>query len=153
MRTPEVIPSRRGIARRLSFSGAARTAGRAGVGAGATAVGVGAGGYSTINAAVQAAASGDTVLVHAGTFSEQVELNKAVTLAAFGDGPVWINGNCARTNNIHITASNVTVKGVGAKRANEAGIRLDAASNVTIDGVTVQDYNCAEGQDQLRAGI
>ncbi|MDP2675097.1 MAG: right-handed parallel beta-helix repeat-containing protein [Dehalococcoidia bacterium] len=113
----------------------------------------GAGGYSTINAAVQAAGAGDVVLVHAGTFSEQVELNKAVTLAAFGDGPVWINGNCARTNNIHIAASNVTVKDVGVKRANEAGIRLDAASNVTIDGVTVQDYNCAEGQDQLRAGI
>ena len=119
-------------------------------GGSANTVVVGAGGYSTINAAVQAAAGGDTVLVHAGTFSEQVELNKAVTLAVFGDGPVWIDGNCARTNNIHITASNATVKGVGAKRANEAGIRLDAASNVTIDGVTLQDYNCAEGQDQRR---
>jgi len=114
---------------------------------------VGAGGYSTINAAVQAAAAGDTILVHAGTFSEQVELNKAVTLAPFGDGPVWIDGNCSRTNNIHITASNATVRGIGAKKANDASIRLDAASSVTIDGVTVQDYNCAEGQDQLRAGV
>jgi len=32
-------------------------------------------------------------------------------------------------------------------------VRLDTASNVTLDGLTIQDYNSTDGQDQYRAGI
>lgn len=114
---------------------------------------VGAGGYSTINAAVQAASSGDTVRVHAGTYQEQVNLNKAVTLTDFGDGMAWVDGSCSRAHGIAISASGATVEGIGVRRSDESGVNVDDADNVTIDNMTIQDYNCADGNDQYMAGV
>lgn len=114
---------------------------------------VGPDGYVTINAAIQAASPGDTIQVPAGVYPEQIEVSKAVTLEAVGDGVPWVDGACARPNAIHVTASNVTIRGLGAQRSQEAAVRLDSASNVTLDALTVQDYNCTENPDQFRAGI
>ena len=115
---------------------------------------VGGGGYSSINAAVSAASPGDTILIHAGAYPEQVGVNKSVTIKGFGDGAVWIDGGCSRDQGIVISADNVTVQGIGVKKANEANIVLDGASNVTLEGLTVQVWNCAGVEaDQYRAGI
>ena len=48
---------------------------------------MGGSGYPTISAAVQAASHGDTILIHAGTYREEVDLSgKRVTLQPYGDG-------------------------------------------------------------------
>jgi len=115
---------------------------------------VGGGGYSSINAAVQVASPGDTILIHAGAYPEQVGVDRSVIIKGFGDGAVWIDGGCSRDQGIVISADNVTVQGIGVKKANVANILLDGASNVTLEGLTVQDWNCAGVEsDQYRAGI
>lgn len=69
--------------------------------------------YATIQAAVTAAASGDSVIVHAGTYVENVNINKPLTLrAASGADPV-IDGNHGSC--ITIAANGVTVSGFELK--------------------------------------
>ena len=114
---------------------------------------VGGGGYNTINAAVSAASSGDTIRVHAGTYAEEVELSKNVTVTDFGDGAVWVDGSCSRNYGIDVSGNGATVEGIGVRRANEAGVRVYYADNVTLDNMTIQDYNCANGNHQYMAGV
>lgn len=121
--------------------------------AAASTVIVGTGGYATINQAIAAALPDDVIRIHAGVYREQVILDKAVTLDAFGDGPVWIDGGCASQNGIQITGDGATVTNIGVKRTYEAGIGVSAADDVTLDRLTIQDYNCADLADQYRAGI
>ena len=114
---------------------------------------VGTGNYPTISAAVSAATTGDIVRVQPGVYAEQVNIGTPITLEASGSGPVWVDGGCNRLNGIRISASDVSVVGIGVRKTNEAGIRIDGGDDVTIDGVTIQDYNCDDGQDQFEAGV
>ncbi|MBI2031534.1 MAG: right-handed parallel beta-helix repeat-containing protein [Candidatus Levybacteria bacterium] len=114
---------------------------------------VGTGGFSNISSAVSAAANGDTISIHTGTYNETVNIDKSLTLQNFGDGQVWIDGGCNNSNGIYVTSSGVTIKGIGVKRSDEAGIKIETANDVTVDNVIVQDYNCADIDDQYRAGI
>ncbi len=66
-----------------------------------------AGCYATIGAAVNAAAAGDTITVASGTYTENVLINKSLTLS--GSGAV-IDGNGAGVV-VVITANNVTLEG------------------------------------------
>lgn len=121
--------------------------------AGAATLVVGNGGYPTINAAIQAASSGDTVSVHAGAYSEQVNVSKRLTLKAFGDGPVWVDGNCSRTYGISISADGASIDGLSVKRSDEGGVRVYYADDVTLNDLTIQDYNCANVNAQYSAGV
>ena len=101
-------------------------------------------GYTTIGAAVQAAGVGDTILIHAGTYREQVSLNKAVTVQPYGDGTVILDGQCTRDHGIYIGAgSGQTIQGLTIKRTIGASIFIEGgASNITIDGNTLTDFDC-----------
>ncbi len=74
--------------------------------------------YSTINAAVGAASAGDTVVVCAGTYTEDVAVGKALTLSGQG-ATIDASG---LDNGIKITASNVTVMGFTVENATGEGI-------------------------------
>jgi parallel beta-helix repeat protein len=74
--------------------------------------------FSTINAAVTAAAAGDTVVVCAGTYKEDVAVAKALTLSGQG-ATIDATG---LDNGVKITASNVTVTGFTVENATGEGI-------------------------------
>ena len=109
---------------------------------------VGPGGYATIGAAVQAASAGDTIRVHAGTYREQVDLSgKAVTVRPYGDGTVTVDGECQREHGVYIgSGSGMTIQDFTIKQ-HDRGDRLHggrrlAPSDVTVDGMTLQDFDC-----------
>jgi len=115
---------------------------------------VGSGGYSTITAAVNAAVSGDLILIKAGTYNEEVNVTKPLAFDDFGDGQVWVSGNCSRNSGFVVDSiSNVSIKDIGIKKTKGPGIYLSDADNITIDSVRIQDYNCLDGQDQYMAGV
>lgn len=74
--------------------------------------------YTTIGAAVTAAAAGDTVVVCAGTYTESVTLSKALTLSGQG-ATIDATG---LDNGVKISASNVTVAGFTVENATGEGI-------------------------------
>ncbi len=90
---------------------------------------VGSGGtYTTIQAAIDAATSGDTISVGAGTFNEHVVVNKTVTIDGANAG---IDGNGGRGPETIITG----------------GVKVSAAGS-TIDGVTISgSYDTAGTAD------
>jgi hypothetical protein len=127
---------------------------------------VGDNGYPTISAAVQAARPGDTVLIHAGTYREEVAIDAAITLDVFGDGDVWVDGQCLRNHGFWLWGSGATLRNIKVKNTIEAGVLLFAErpdqpqpSNITIDGMTIQDFDCRWTSEepgswgQYRAGI
>ena len=119
---------------------------------------VGPGGYASIGQALGAARAGGTIWVRAGLYLEAVDVRQSVTLAAYGDGPVWIDGACLRANGIVINANDVTVRGIGVRRTVGAGILIDGRNGVvsqraTVEQSVVQDYNCDEAGAQNEAGI
>lgn len=115
---------------------------------------VGAGGYATISAAVAASIAGDTISIHAGTYREEVNVTRTVSLAAFGDGPVWIDGECVRPSAMQILANDVLVRGLGLKRTTSTALLIaGGVARTTVDGNTIQDFNCLDQLAQFNAGI
>ncbi|MEX2159811.1 MAG: right-handed parallel beta-helix repeat-containing protein [Dehalococcoidia bacterium] len=109
--------------------------------------------FESINGAIAAAKPGATIRLHAGVYREQVTITKSITLKAAGDGPVWIDAGCDHPNALLIKADSVSIRGIGVRKAQEATIRLEAADNITLDNLTVQDWNCTNEEDQFRAGV
>ncbi len=130
-------------------------------GGSASSLTVGAGGYSTITAAVEAASAGDTILIHAGTYGEQVDLSgKPVTLQPYGDGTVIIDGECQRDNGVYIASgSGAAIRGMTIQNTVGASVFLDGTgggkpSNVTIDGMKLLNFDCQElSEDSFRGGV
>lgn len=98
--------------------------------------------HATIQAAIDAAASGNVLEVAAGTFNESVTVNKAVTLRGAGPGLTIIEGPIGdgKTATIQIGASGVTVSGFTITRAgnnptdwNNAGLK---SAGIAIQGLT-----------------
>ncbi|MFZ1784510.1 MAG: hypothetical protein WAU23_04860, partial [Ferruginibacter sp.] len=85
----------------------------------------GSGSYATITAAIAAASAGDIIQVPAGIYNENPDINKTLTLR----GAQW--GNCALSRT-----------GAESVISCPNGIGVNA-SNVTIDGFTIQDQNGA----------
>src|SRR3990167_7624031 len=127
---------------------------------------VGTDGYPTINAAIQAALPGDTISIHGGTYNEQVDITKKLTLTAFGDGSVWIDGQCQRAHAIQVRvagASDSVIRGLGLRNTTEGAMYIEGPdggsasqrpSNITIDQNTITDFNCVASQGaQYKAGV
>jgi hypothetical protein len=115
---------------------------------------VGSGGYATIGQALAAASPGQVVRVRAGTYRESVVVSKPVTIEAYGDGPVWIDGGCGTAPVVTVRASDVTLRNLGIKRSADAGVRIEnGAARVTVETSTIQDFNCNDAPDAYRAGI
>jgi hypothetical protein len=83
---------------------------------------VGNGGYSTIQAAIDAANDGDTIIIAAGTYDENPIVNKAVTIQGAQAGVAGTARDAAS----------------GAGETNVTGeFSITASGNVTIDGIRI----------------
>ncbi len=106
---------------------------------------VGNGGYATIQEAIDAASDGDTILIGPGTWSENLSLDKAVTLIGSGNGDdpstdtILNPGGTALTISGDINdggSATVTIKGINFE-GNTSGIRV--ASGTIVDTISVED--------------
>jgi parallel beta-helix repeat protein len=88
----------------------------------------GGGDYTTIQAAVDAAASGETIYVKAGTYVENVVISTTLSLIGDGIGNTTINGTSWSQDAVRITADYVNITGFtvtgGGVFDNGAGIAL-----------------------------
>jgi parallel beta-helix repeat protein len=102
--------------------------------------------YATITAALNAAAAGDVINVHTGSYKESPGITKTVTLrAASGESPVLIG-------HIKVMASNVTISGLeitgwGAIASNLPGILQDH-NPPSFTGLTVTNCKIHGGTGQ-----
>ena len=96
-----------------------------------------------IQAAINAAAAGDIIMVGAGTYKEYVVIDKSLTLIGdIGDADVAGAGPSVILDGT----------GLGAGPENSSGIRIDTAvSDVTIEGFVIQNYTA--GPDGRSSGI
>lgn len=112
---------------------------------------VGNGGYATIQAAIDAAAAGDTIVVAAGTFNEDLVVNKALTIVGNNVGN---SGNAIRNDEsvlngtITLSADGVTLDGfkvavaaVGATPATQGvnnSLILIQGGNATVQNMVIE---------------
>jgi parallel beta-helix repeat protein len=90
-----------------------------------------------IQATVNAASTGDTIYVHAGTYVENVDVNKSITLIGDGADVVTVRAADASDHVFEVTADYVNISGFAAMEATErwgesAGICLNGISHCKI---------------------
>jgi len=104
----------------------------------------GVGHYNSIQMAIGNANLGDTIYVWAGTYNENVIINKKVTLIGNGSVNTNINGSGIgdvvriTANLVNISGFKITNSGKGGVPDPDAGIKLEDVQNVTI-----KNNNCS----------
>lgn len=97
--------------------------------------------YYPIQLAINAATAGDTLTIKAGTYKENLTINKALTITGVGSATTILDGNSSGVV-VTILASNVTfdgftVKNSGSDIATCAGIGIVGAT-ASVTGVTMK---------------
>jgi serralysin len=106
---------------------------------------VGSGGFTTIQAAVDAASNGDVILIAPGTYAELVTVNKDVTIVGPNGGTPGTGARGAEAivdggfymHAAGATLDGLTILGGGSFAGNSAGIYVDV-DNVTLTNLIVQ---------------
>ncbi|MDB5432933.1 MAG: type secretion C-terminal target domain, partial [Caulobacter sp.] len=109
-------------------------------GSGHTTLLVGAGGYATLQAAVDAALAGDTIVVAAGDYTGNVTINKSLTIEGTNHG---IDGAGARgaesriigaiTVTAGVTLDGVEIVNTSANATDFYGVRVQTGADVTVE--------------------
>ena len=96
--------------------------------------GSGDGNYTTIQSAIDAANSGDTVFVYTGVYYENIVIEKTIKLDGENRNKTIIDG---MNDNIviHIVSDNITVSGFSIK--NSGGLKDNAAMYIHSDNTTI----------------
>jgi len=102
--------------------------------------------YTTIGTAITAANPGDIIRVYAGTYNENIVINKALTLIGNGTQDTKIDGG-GTGDVVYITSNWVNVSGLtifnsGNQWTNyDSGIHINHKDNITIENCNVTDNN------------
>ncbi|MFO8132531.1 MAG: peptidylprolyl isomerase [Thermoplasmatota archaeon] len=103
--------------------------------------GDGPGNYTTIQAAVDAAGSGDTIYVYPGEYRETIAIETTVSLVGEDKNTTVINGS-GNGDVVTVQADNVSISGFtvtgGGSDAHRSGLRISSHGN-TIHGCIVRD--------------
>ena len=97
----------------------------------------GNGDYTSIQAAIDMAGSGSTIYIWAGTYYENIIVNKTLTIIGNGTDNTIINGSLKDTV-IYVSSNYVNISGITVTGSNQswtdlyAGIKLDNVNNATI---------------------
>lgn len=101
--------------------------------------------YSTIQEAINHANEGDTIYVKAGTYYENVVVNKTLSLIGENRETTFIDGNGTGTGiwvGKHIQrTSNVTIRGLTIRNG-EYGMRYENTSNSMITESIIENQTC-----------
>ncbi|WP_394701206.1 PGF-pre-PGF domain-containing protein [uncultured Methanolobus sp.] len=92
--------------------------------------------FTTIQAAVNAANSGNTIIVTDGAYNENVDVNKSVTLRSEnGSATTNVNASDSSEHALNVTANNVTIEGfnvTGVTNFEMAGIYLGYSNDSIV---------------------
>ena len=100
---------------------------------------VGTGHYTTIQAAVNAAQPGDTVLIPPGTYSENVLVNKSLTIKSLAGAATTIVTGAVPSNDVFLlSGSNIRVEGLTVT-GGRAGVEFSGASQSSVTNIISHD--------------
>ena len=97
---------------------------------------VGNGGYATLQAAIAAATAGDTIMIAAGTYNENVVIDKGVTLVGLGE--VTIHGTFESDNAVTGDLSDWIATHSYSGAAGD-GVTI-AANNVSLSSINIDGF-------------
>ena len=100
------------------------------------------GNYSKIQHAIDNATAGDTIYVWSGTYSENVIINKSITLIGNGTEATIIQANLSSSHAVHINVSNVNLRGFtasGASGALKAGVFMTDSMNSKLENINASN--------------
>jgi nitrous oxidase accessory protein len=102
------------------------------------ALNVGSGGqYKSITEAVNAAQTGDTITISAGTYAENIIVTKSVTIKAASPGSTVVTAADPSKDVFLVQAKNVRVEGLTITGATGAsGVHVDHSSACVINGIS-----------------
>ena len=98
--------------------------------------------FNTIAEGIDAVAPGKSVIVSAGTYNEQLVVNKGITLQGAGKESAFIIGLGYAGNLITITADNVIISGfnIDGESDTDMGIYSDSSSSIEISENLIQNH-------------
>lgn len=98
----------------------------------------GGGDFSMIQDAINAANDGDSIIVAAGIYHENVNVNRSVYLLGEGPGNTTVNASNSSYHVFNISRDGVVLQGFTIKGAtNKAGIYVYRANNTSINSNTI----------------
>ncbi len=97
--------------------------------------------YNTIQQAVVAASDGDTIFIKPGEYSEEVILNRSLTIAPLtGEtDPIVLDGKNSLENGITITSDGCSLQGLTIENYAGSGIYVQSSSNTITKNIFEND--------------